>query len=69
MKLRIIGATGATGREIVSHALTVGHAVTVLVRDSGKASFAGSVEKTMGDVLVPDTLDSCYRRQAPVITY
>ena len=67
MKLLIIGATGATGREIVSQALTQGHAVTALVRTSAKASFAGSVEKKVGDVLEPDTLEKALTGQEAVI--
>lgn len=67
MKLLIIGATGATGREIVSQALTQGHAVTAMVRASAKASFAGSVEKKVGDVLEPDTLEKVLTGQEAVI--
>ena len=33
MKLVIFGATGGTGRHLVNQALSVGHSVTVLVRD------------------------------------
>jgi putative NADH-flavin reductase len=67
MKLLIIGATGATGREIVSQALIQGHAVTALMRASAKASFAGSVERTVGDVLEPDTLEKALTGQEAVI--
>jgi putative NADH-flavin reductase len=67
MKLLIIGATGATGREIVSHALTQGHAVTALVRDSGKANFAQHVEKAVGNVLEPGTLEKVLTGQEAVI--
>jgi putative NADH-flavin reductase len=67
MKLLIIGATGATGREIVSQALTQGHAVTALVRDSGKANFAQHVEKAVGNVLEPGTLEKVLTGQEAVI--
>lgn len=33
MKLLVLGATGGTGREVVTQALEAGHDVTVLVRD------------------------------------
>ncbi len=36
MKLLIIGATGATGRELVKQALADGHHITALVRNPGK---------------------------------
>ena len=36
MKLLVLGATGGTGRQIVSQALTAGHEVTVFVRDPAK---------------------------------
>jgi len=51
MKLLVIGATGATGKEIVNQSLTQGHHITALVRDATKASFAPGVEKAVGDVL------------------
>ena len=38
MKLLVLGATGPTGREIVSQALAAGHEVTTLVRDRAKAT-------------------------------
>jgi len=36
MKLAILGATGGTGRQIVSQALAEGHSVAALVRDPAK---------------------------------
>lgn len=36
MKLIVLGATGRTGRQIVSQALAAGHAVTALARDRAK---------------------------------
>jgi len=67
MRLLIIGATGATGRELVRQALTQGQAVTALVRGAGKVSFTGSVEKKVGDVLKPDSLDKALAGQEAVI--
>src|SRR5450432_2946955 len=57
MKLLIVGATGATGKEVVNQALTQGHQVAALVRDSAKASFAPSVKKAAGNVLNRDSLN------------
>jgi putative NADH-flavin reductase len=37
MKLCILGATGGTGKQIVSQALEAGHDVTVLVRDRARS--------------------------------
>ena len=37
MKLLVLGATGATGKHIVSQALEAGHDVTVFARDPAKA--------------------------------
>ena len=37
MKLLVLGATGGTGKHIVSQALEAGHEVTVLARDRAKA--------------------------------
>jgi len=36
MKIALVGATGAIGREIARHALQRGHALTVIVRDAGQ---------------------------------
>ena len=48
MKILVIGATGATGKEIVNQALAQGHNVTALVRDASKARFAPPVQKAVG---------------------
>ena len=39
MKLLILGATGKTGRHVVTQALEAGHDVTILARDRSKADF------------------------------
>ena len=67
MKLLIIGATGATGRETVSQALTQGHAVTALVRDCTKATFVPPVKKAVGDVLDVCSLEKALTGQEAVI--
>jgi len=68
MKLLIIGATGATGRELVNQALTQGHEVTVLVRDAAKASFAPPVKMALGDVLDASSLKNALTGQEAVIS-
>jgi putative NADH-flavin reductase len=67
MKLLIIGATGATGRELVNQAIMQGHEVTALVRDAAKAAFAPSVKMAMGDVLDASSLKSALVGQEAVI--
>jgi uncharacterized protein YbjT (DUF2867 family) len=67
MKLLIIGTTGPTGREIVSQALAQGYAVTALVRDAAKATFAPSVKKVVGDVLDVSSLEKALTAQEAVI--
>ena len=42
MKLLVVGATGGTGRELVTQALRQGHDVTVLVRDPRKLATPAS---------------------------
>ena len=58
MKLAVFGATGGTGKEIVSQALAAGNEVTVLVRDSARMTL--NHEKlylVIGDVLNPDKVE------------
>lgn len=68
MKLLIIGATGATGRELVNQAITQGHEVTALVRDAAKAAFASPVKTVVGDVLDASSLKSALVGQEAVIS-
>lgn len=68
MKLLVIGATGATGQEIVKQALAQGHEVTALVRNPAKAGFAPSVKKAVGDVLNPGSLQQALSEQEAVIS-
>jgi putative NADH-flavin reductase len=49
MTLFVLGATGRTGSEIVSLALTRGHQVTAFVRSPQKLSPAGSLTIVAGD--------------------
>ncbi len=55
----IIGATGATGRELVRRAEARGRTVTALIRDPGdRALFPATVPTVVGDVLDPASLRS-----------
>jgi uncharacterized protein YbjT (DUF2867 family) len=49
-KLLVLGATGGTGRLIVSQALTRGHEVTALVRSPEKAGDLKGATVVVGDV-------------------
>jgi putative NADH-flavin reductase len=51
MKILVLGATGATGREVVDESLQQGHAVTVLVRHPEKlAESKKALRVLVGDV-------------------
>ncbi len=49
MKILVLGATGATGRLIVSKATANGHTVVALVRSKAKAADLSGVELVEGD--------------------
>ena len=66
MKILVIGATGATGQEIVKQAVESGHQVTAMVRDAAKARFAPSVQKAAGDVLDLASLERALAGQEAV---
>ncbi len=67
MKLLVLGATGATGKEIVRQALAQGHEVTALVRHTTKASFATPVQNVVGNVLDPASLQRALAGQEGVV--
>ncbi|MDR3459430.1 MAG: SDR family oxidoreductase [Verrucomicrobiae bacterium] len=67
MNLLVIGATGPTGREIVSQALAQGHVVTALVRNASKAAFPAAVKLAPGNVLDASSLEKALSGQAAVI--
>ncbi len=57
-KLAVFGATGGTGKEIVSQALAAGYEVTVLVRDSSRLSVKhDKLYLVIGDVLNPEKVE------------
>ena len=58
MNILIFGATGATGRQLVEHALAAGHSVTAFVRDPARLHVAHpSLRHVVGDVMVPPTIE------------
>jgi putative NADH-flavin reductase len=42
VRVLVLGATGATGRQIVAQALSRGHELTAFVRDPGKLTVSGA---------------------------
>lgn len=59
MKILVFGATGPTGRQVLSCALKRGHTVAALVRNPDALSGAG-IEVFQGDVTLPETLVSAF---------
>lgn len=60
MNLLVLGATGATGKHLVTHALAAGHRVRAIVRDPAKVAASGAnLEVRKGDVTsVADLTDA-----------
>ena len=69
-KMLVLGATGGTGREIVTQALQHGHKVTALVRRPGQdAGLPAGVRLLTGTVTDnPEALDDAMRGQEVVIS-
>lgn len=67
MNVLVVGATGGLGRAIVGEALTRGHDVTALVRDTARAELGGEVHAAEGDVLKPETLAPAVRSKDAVL--
>ena len=69
MRLLVIGATGATGRELVQQALTQGHQVTAFVRDPAKLQIEhANLRMAKGDVLDYATVEGAMRGQEAVLS-
>ena len=61
-RVLVIGATGGTGRELVTQALTRGYDVTALVRDPSRLAITDArLTVARGDVLDPGSLDAAAR--------
>ena len=68
MKVIIFGATGYSGRAILSEAIKQGHEVTILVRDASKVqSKHKNLMGVEGNVLNPETVAMVLQNQEVVI--
>lgn len=68
-RVLIIGATGGTGRQLVSQALERGYAVTALVRDPSRLQVDHpQLTVTQGDVLDQGSVDAAMRGQEAVLS-
>lgn len=68
-RILIVGATGGTGRELVTQALEHGYQVTALARDPARLQVEHPRLSIMrGDVLDPATLDAALRGQDAVLS-
>jgi putative NADH-flavin reductase len=69
MKILVIGATGATGQQIVERGLAQGHEVTALVRNPDKFEMQhDSLHIAKGDILDPASLAAAVQQQDAVIS-
>ena len=68
MNLLIVGATGGTGRQLVSQALERGHRVTALVRKEPSGKPRPQLIAVLGNVLDPPSLDRAARGQDAVLS-
>jgi putative NADH-flavin reductase len=69
MKILVLGATGGTGREVVTQALGRGHDVTVLVRDPSRLPAADRVRVITGDLRAdPEVLRAAVAGQDAVVS-
>jgi putative NADH-flavin reductase len=67
-KLLLIGATGATGRQLLAQALEQGHEVTALVRDPGKLTVDDAHLRLLtGDATDPTVVDEATDGQDAVL--
>lgn len=58
MRVLLIGATGATGRQTIDHLLDQGHRVTALSRRAEALEARAGLRIATGDVLVPADVDA-----------
>ncbi len=69
MKILIIGATGATGRELIKQALQAGHQVTALVRNPGKLKMSdNNLHIVKGNVLQYQNVSDAVAGQEAVLS-
>jgi putative NADH-flavin reductase len=68
MKLVVFGATGGTGREVVTQALEAGHDVTAVARNPSAITIQHDRLRVLqGDVLAPETLLQAVTGQEAVV--
>jgi len=68
MKFLLIGATGATGKQIVQQGLAQGHEIVALVRDAAKIEVSDPhLRLAVGDILNPLDVDAAMAGQDAVI--
>ena len=68
-RVLIVGATGGTGRQLVTQALERGHEVTALVRDPSRLPIAHPrLTVVQGDVLDEGSVDAAMRGQDAVLS-
>jgi putative NADH-flavin reductase len=67
MRIALFGATGGTGREVLSQALTQGIAVQALVRDPTRMPATGGLRVIPGDVLDAAATGECITGTEAVI--
>jgi uncharacterized protein YbjT (DUF2867 family) len=68
-RLLIVGATGGTGRQLVTQALERGYVVTALVRDPSRLQVDHpQLTVTQGDVLDEDAVEAAVRGQDAVLS-
>ena len=68
-RVLIVGATGGTGRQLVTQALERGHDVTALVRDRSRLPIEHPrLTVVQGDVLDPASVDAAVRGQDAVLS-
>jgi putative NADH-flavin reductase len=68
MKIAVFGATGGTGREVVTQALDVGHYVTAVARNLAAIAIQHEhLRALQGDVLAPESLPQAVAGQDAVV--
>jgi uncharacterized protein YbjT (DUF2867 family) len=67
MRVLVVGATGALGRDVVAAALEERHDVAALLRNRSRADFPADVETVEGDVLDVASVTAAVRTRDAVI--
>ncbi|MEO7587717.1 MAG: NAD(P)H-binding protein [Arachnia sp.] len=67
MKILVFGATGATGKHIVTQALQRGHEVTAFVRDSSKLT-RNDIQQVVGEITDAEAVKGAMTGQDAVVS-